>query len=538
MKPSRALAYVLSLALAGAAGWFAARHSPAAHETAAPAGRKVLFYQSPMHPWIKSDKPGKCTICGMALAPVYEGESGFAAAPGIVTLSTASASVVGVQTAEVRRGALVRSLRVTGVLDDDETLHRILAARVPGRVEKLFVNQVGAEVAAGQPLATLYSPDILTAQRLYLERLKAGSLAITASELADAREKLLALGLVEDDIARLEKTRVPESSVTVRAPMAGTVVARAVYEGQYVQPDSVLFEIGDLSHLWFLFDVYEADFPFVHLGQSVAIRVPSLLGETITAPVQFIDPNLNEMTRTARARVVVPNADRRLRHRQTASAFVTISTPDALLVPRSAVLQTRDNPLVFVDQGGHAYAPRSIKLGRVGDTHAEVLSGLREGDSVVTQGALLLDGQAQLAHSSEPAAAEPDHASHVDSAPLPSALVLAAADASAALAADDLPAYAKLIPSLTPSLPHSLSALARNLVAGPDLKAARAAFEPYSTAVADLVRAQPADKREKLLVFQCPMSPVLGKARWLQRDAALKNPFFGSEMLECGEELK
>lgn len=542
MKPSRALAYVVSLALAGAAGWFAARHMPAPHETAAPAGRKVLFYQSPMHPWIKSDKPGKCTICGMTLAPVYEGESGFAAAPGIVTLSPASASVINVQTSPVRRGPLDRSLRVTGVLDDDETLHRLLTARVAGRVEKLFVNQLGAEVAAGQPLVTLYSPDVFTAERLYLERRKAGPLATSASELADAREKLLALGLVEEDIARLEQTQKPESTLTLRAPSAGTVVDRSSYEGQYVQPDTVLLQIGDLSHLWFLFDVYEADFPFVHVGQSVAINVPSLPGETITAPVQFIDPNLNEMTRTARARVVVPNADRRLRHRQTASGSVTISTPDALLVPRSAVLQTRDTPLVFVDRGGHAYAPRSIQLGRVGDTHVEVLSGLREGDSVVTQGALLLDGQAQLAHSSEPAAeaapAVRDHSAHTAAAPLPSALALAAADASAALAADDLPAYAKLLTALQKDVPESLAPLAQKLVAGPDLKAARDAFEPYSTAVADLVRAQPAGKREKLTVFQCPMSPVLGKARWLQRDAALKNPFFGSEMLECGEELK
>lgn len=404
MKPSLALTVVLSAALAGAAGWFAARHTPAVATStgeSSSATRKIKFYQSSMHPWIKSEKPGKCTICGMNLSPVYEGEAGLATDDNLITLSDASASVLNVKTSEAARAPLVRSLRVTGVLDDDETLHRILAARVPGRVEKLFVDQVGAEVPAGQPLVTLYSPDILTAQRLYLERLKAGSLAITASELADAREKLLALGLLEDDIARLEKSQKPESTVTVRAPMAGTVVARSAYVGQYVQPDSVLFEIGDLSHLWFLFDAYEPDLPFLRTGQSVEVNVPSLPGETITAPVSFIDPNFNEMTRTARVRVVIPNPGRRLFHRQTASGRVLVTVPDVLQIPRSAVLHTGGSPVVYVDQGGHAYLPVPVKLGRTGDTAVEILSGLDAGDAVVTEGALMIDSQAQLAASAK-----------------------------------------------------------------------------------------------------------------------------------------
>jgi membrane fusion protein, copper/silver efflux system len=402
MKPSLALTIVLTAAVAGTVGYYAARNTTNVATSTSESkstARKIQFYQSPMHPWIKSDQPGKCTICGMTLAPVYEGEAGIATEAGIITLSNASASVLNVQTAEVTRAPLVRSLRVTGILDDDETLHRILSARLPGRVEKLFVDQVGAEVTAGQPLVTFYSPDILTAERLYLERLKAGPLATSASELADAREKLFALGLIEEDIIRLEKSQTPESTITVRAPMAGTVVARAAYVGQYVQPDSILFEIGDLSHLWFLFDAYEPDLPFLSVGQSVEVAVPSRPGETFTAPIAFIDPNFNELTRTARIRVVIPNKDRRLFHRQTASGRVLVTTADVLQVPRSAVLQTNANPLVYVDQGGHAYSPHPVKLGRIGDTSVEILSGLEEDDAVVTEGALMIDSQAQLAAS-------------------------------------------------------------------------------------------------------------------------------------------
>lgn len=546
MKPSSLLTFALVAALAGTAGWFTARHAgpaTAGANEAVGSARKIKFYQSPMHPWIKSDKPGKCTICGMTLVPVYEGESGIPTDAGLVPLSAASASVIGVQTTEIRRAPLTRTLRVTGVLDDDETLHRLLTARVPGRVEKLFVNQLGAEVAAGEPLVTLYSPEVLNASRLYIERLKAGPNAFPASEVADARERLLTLGLTADDLARIEKTRVPEATLTMRAPLAGTVVARAAYEGQYVQPDTTLFEIGDLSHLWFLFDAYEPDLPFLHVGQTVEVSVPSRPGETISAPITFIDPNLNEMTRTARIRVVIPNADRRLLHRQTASGRVLINTPDLLLVPRNAVLFTQGAPVVYIDKAAGAYEPRTLKLGRAGDDSYEVLSGLNAGEKVVTQGALLLDGQAQLAHSASPEKPTPTPMAATTPA-LPSALVLATADAAAALAADDLPAYAQLLPSLTAAVHTSgpahdkLMPLAQKLIPGPDLKTARAGFEPFSTAIANLVRAQPVDQREGLKIFECPMSPVLGKGRWLQRDATLRNPFFGSAMLDCGTELK
>jgi membrane fusion protein, copper/silver efflux system len=545
MKPSSTVTLVLVAALAATAGWFTARHTGTATAGAsepADSTRKIKFYQSPMHPWIKADKPGKCTICGMTLVPVYEGESGITTDSGLVPLSAASASVIGVQTTEIRRAPLTRTLRVSGVLDDDETLHRILTARVPGRVEKLFVNQLGAEVAAGEPLVTLYSPEVLNASRLYIERLKAGPNAFPASEVADARERLLTLGLTPDDLARIEKTRVPEATLTMRAPMAGTVVARAAYEGQYVQPDTTLFEIGDLSHLWFLFDAYEPDLPFLKVGQTVEVSVPSRPGETVSAPIAFIDPNLNEMTRTARIRVVIPNTDRRLLHRQTASGRVAIDTPDILLVPRNAVLFTQAAPVVYVDKTAGTYEPRILKLGRSGDTSYEVLSGLNVGDKVVAQGALLIDGQAQLAHSASPPETPPAPVSQPSS--LNAQLLLTTADAAAALAADDLPAYASLLPALTAAVHQSgkahdtLMPLAQKLVPGPDLKTARRAFEPFTTAVADLVRAQPADKREGLKVFECPMAPVLGKARWLQRDITLRNPFFGSAMLDCGAELK
>ncbi|MDQ5978458.1 MAG: rane fusion protein copper/silver efflux system [Verrucomicrobiota bacterium] len=535
--------------------------------TAAESGHDhATVYQCPMHPWIKSEKPAaKCTLCGMALVAATAPKAGAANEPldpNLVTLTPAQAAVTGVQTAEVTRGPLGRTLRVNGVIDDDETRHRILAARVPGRIEKLHVNYVGAEVREGEPLVTIYSPEMLTAQRTYVERLRAGTTAFTVSERSAARERLLELGLTAEEIRILEAVMEPTAMVTVRAPMSGTVVTRDVYEGQYVETAAKLFEIGDFSRMWFVFDVYEADLAWIRPGQTVEIALASLPGQLLTAPVDFIDPNLNETTRTARARVVLDNADRRLLHRQTGIAAVRLDAPDLLLVPRSAVLQHSGSPVVFVDRGDQAYVATRIRLGRIGDTTAEVLGGLAAGDRVVTQGGLILDGQAQLAHaavagvgdpgpgSASPAtiaAGEPKHdAAAYD---LLKVLAFAAADASTALAADDLPGYQKNLPAMrqalraylagfTPSARGPLAKFKDSLADSPDLREARRAFEPFSTALVDLVRTEHLHHREPgLHAFECPMTPVLGTGRWLARSTDLRNPFFGSEMLECGDPL-
>lgn len=543
MKASPLL-FVIVAAVAGVIGYqvAATRHSSAPKAATGSEARKVKFYQSPMHPWIKSDKPGKCTICGMTLVPVYEGEAGIATGEGLVVLTPAAASVTGVKTSEIVRAPLARTLRVTGVIDDDETRHRYLSAYTDARIEKLLVNTTGVEVAAGQLLAVVYSPELLTARQEFNSLARAAS--ASSPLLASAREKLRRLGLLDTQIDALAAAETVARDTEILAPLAGTVVERSAtaYEGGYVKAGDMLFAIGDFKKMWFLFDAYEPDLPSLAVGQSVTVSVPSLSGETFTAPVAFIDPNLNEMTRTAKVRVILDNADRRLRHRLTASARVAIEAPDVLVAPRSAVLHTRRDPLVYVELSDLTYEPRTVKTGRIGDDTIEILDGLKPGEKVVTQGALLIDGQAQLAHGANPT---PEPAAPVSQpSPLNSQLALATADAATALATDDLGAYAKLLPALNAAVHQSgaahdtLMPLAQKLVAGPDLKTARAAFEPFTTAVADLVRAQPADQREGLRIFQCPMAPVLGKARWLQRDATLKNPFFGSEMLDCGVELK
>lgn len=566
MKRLSVLALILVL-VSGAylLGRRSSSSAPASPPDAA-AAAAASVYQCPMHPWIKADRSdAKCTVCGMALVAASTGQGAGANAPvdpTLITLTPAQATVIGVRTAPVVRGPLQRTLRVTGTIDDDETRHRILAARVPGRIESLQINAVGVEVEAGAPLATLYSPPMLTAQRTYVERLRSVG-SFTASERALARERLLELGLTDEEVRILEGTLQPTAIVNVRAPMSGTVVARSVYEGQYVEANDRLFEIGDFSRMWFVFDAYEPDLAWIRPGQTVELSVPSRPGEVLTAPITFIDPNVDPMSRTARVRVVLDNASRRLLHRQTAQAIVRIDTPEVLLLPRSAVLQHGGSAVVFVAREGNRYAARGVRLGRVGDRDVEVLEGVVEGDRVVTEGGLLLDGQAQLAHAAVGGGGL--HEGHAAAGPaavsvaLPAhdaaardalvQLALSAADAGTALAADDLKAYRAQVPALRERLEGYLAAFApaargilreapRQLVDGPDLEAARRAFEPISTAIADAVRGERLHEAGNLWIYQCPMTPVLGTGRWLARKPELRNPFFGSAMLECGEEVK
>ncbi|MDR0867200.1 MAG: efflux RND transporter periplasmic adaptor subunit [Planctomycetota bacterium] len=546
----------LFLLVAFAAGSAGGLTSVAAEDARAGDAREIVNYRCPMHPWITAKSPNsKCTICGMNLTPVFAGDGNAAVGDDSVKLSGATASIIGVATAPAKIAPLVLTLRVNGAIGEDDTRHRALSARVPGRLEKLYVDQVGIEVAAGQPFADFYSPEMLTAQRLYLQnfRLHGTAGAVSGSDLATTREKLLDFGLIADDIKKLETEQKPSEKFLLRSPYGGTVTSRRAYEGQYVKVDDVLFEIGDFSQLWFVFDAYERDLPLLKINQPVAVTLTSLPGETITAPITFIDPNLNPTTRTARGRVVLDNPQRRILNGQTATGVVRIETAPALLIPRSAILYTHATPCAYVATGEGNYQFRPLTLGKIGDREAEVLSGVAAGEKVVTSAALIIDSQSQLAHIATPAAVAP-MAMAENAAPkmpmtpvvLPEDLVRAMLAATAALAGDNLGEYQKQLPILQAAVGQVggeagelLSPRSAKLVAGENLTEAREPFEAFSSAVADLVRAQPAANRQAR-IFQCSMSPVLGTSRWLQpRDQdAVRNPFFGLTMLDCGAELQ
>jgi Cu(I)/Ag(I) efflux system membrane fusion protein len=571
-------------ALAATGGWFAAKrfNISSAHEAAAAKGeRKILFYQSPMHPWIKSDKPGNCTICGMKLMPVYEGEKGYGAdVEGVTTLGPNAIQVINVQTEPVKRRPLVRTLRVAGTVEDDDSKHRRLTSYVDGRIDQLFVNFVGAEVVAGQPLASLYSPMLLTAESEYLTVLRqkppptaTNLLAEHTRLLSAAAERLKRLGYSDAQISALANKKEAEAHVQVLAPVTGTVVTRNVYEGQYVKEGELLFELADFDEMWFQFDAYERDLAWLRVGQQVDVTTPSLPGKSFTAPIAFIDPNLNDMTRSARVRVVMKNPiiddngrkRRLLFHRMYADGVVKVEAPEVVAVPRTAVLAGGAQPLAYVDLGGGAYEQRKVKLGRSGDDFVEVLGGLKEGERVVTTGNLLIDAQAQLNASANAGdsvtARTPSSVQSLDASQQQVAkqFVTFVSDLGAALAADDVKRFNTIAPQLHALVPKLIDAFGPvkdlrpalskleeggHVEPAKDLAAARKEFLPLSLAAVELAKQLRAvDPFKEIKIYNCPMVnravPGAGKnGQWLQLAPPLRNPFFGSGMLDCGDEVK
>jgi Cu(I)/Ag(I) efflux system membrane fusion protein len=555
------LTILITAALAAIGTWFFLKNDHASSSSAGFSGeRKPLFYQSAMHPWIKSDKPGRCTICGMELTPVYEGEKGFDESGGdnIVALTQSQIQVLHVQTATAKTRPLTRTLNVSGTIDDNASRHRILAAYVDGRIDKLHINYVGAEVTAGQPLADFYSPSLLQAEREYRQ--------LSGDLKRNTALRLKQMGLTQEQIDAVDTKPTDALVSQILSPISGTVVSQSIYEGQYVSTGQPLFEIADFSTMWFMFLAYEQDLTWIKPGLTVRIITPSAPGKTFSGKITFIDPNFDEATRSTKVRVELANplvdGRRELLHRLYADGRVELEAPAVLTVPRSAVIQTGPEAVVYIDQGSGAYAHTQIKIGRRGDTHIEVLSGLREGDEVVTNGNLLIDGQAEMnrAFMTPPEATTPVAATKElnDEQKKSIAEFVKVTDAmAAALAADDLAKFntaSEPAMNITGAMIQQLRAAADNLDAldksrhfhGFDnIKAARIAFHTFSVAaVAVLEPLRKAGQTPEFELHECSMVDeaipnVPKKARWIQTNKRpLANPFFGAEMLTCGKEIK
>lgn len=497
--------------------------------------RAVKFYQSPMHPWITADQPGQCTICGMDLVPVYEGEEGISTEPGIVTLMPSTAQILGVATAPVVRGPVEKMIRLSGVIEDDDTKHRIISAFYDGRIDKVFVEHVGVDVMREEPLAEIYSPELLYVVREFQTAVRRGRDDPQASV---ARQRLVQFGLTTAQVEDLADRSRDSFGLVLRSPVDGTVVARNVYEGKYVKSGEVLFEIADFDVMWFHAQVYEQDLPWIRAGLPAVVTTPSAPGRELEGVVTLIDPTFDPETRSTQVRIEVvnpkvsetPGHNRLLPHRAYGEARVVVRSEDTLTVPRSAVLDTGVRTVAYVEREGGAYERRDLRLGKRGDETVEILSGVAEGERVVVQGNLMIDAEAQMAQPEMlgvlAAEAGHDPAVHEIAAETMERWTALSASA-AALAADDLATF-------------NNSATGWGLMSptGSLAEARRAFYEAVTPAVAEALEYPGAVK-----VYECPMTAdafpaAPPQARWIQLEGPLRNPWFGAAMLECGQEVR
>ncbi len=381
---------------------------------------RVQEWTCSMHPQIRQPKAGQCPICGMDLIPVTEELPGDELGPGQIRVSEASKALAGIQVAPVERKHLPVEVRMVGKIDYDETRRRYIAAWVAGRLDRLFVDFTGTKVKKDDPLVSLYSPELFSAQEELFQALKGRSqfeqstlstVRSTASLTVEAsREKLRLLGLNGRQIEQIEKSGKPSTHLTISSPISGTVVHKNATEGMYVSTGTTIYIVADLSRLWVQLQAYESDLPWLKLGQAVEFTGESYSGETFKGKISFIDPVVDPNTRTVRVRLDVSNTDGRLKPEMFVRAVVKSYETSAgdhaaeahqqapLVIPASAPLITGTRAVVYVAVEGktNVFEGREVVLGpRTGDYYI-VRQGLNENELVVVNGNFKIDSAIQI----------------------------------------------------------------------------------------------------------------------------------------------
>jgi RND family efflux transporter MFP subunit len=369
---------------------------------------KVLYWVDPMHPAYKSDKPGKAPDCGMDLVPVYEeGAATKANLPeGAFQISPEKQQMIGVQYGEASYQAVTKTLRAVGRMAYDETKITRVHPRIEGWIEEVFVDFTGKQVGKGQPLISLYSPELWQTQQEFLLALKGRNelanssfreaVGSSASLLEAARKRLELWDIDLKQLEHLEHTGKPFKTLTLYAPSDGFVLARNAFPKQRVTPETELYAIANLSTIWVLADIYEYEAPEIKLGQSVNITLPYSAGRTYRGKVAYIYPQLDNTTRTLKVRIEVPNPDFKLKPDMYANVELQIDYGKRLVVPQEAVLDSGAEQTIFIAHEGGYFEPRKVQLGAKVDGNVIILSGLKAGERVVTSANFLVDSESKL----------------------------------------------------------------------------------------------------------------------------------------------
>jgi len=354
----------------------------------ATAKKEPLYWVAPMDPNYKRDKPGKSPM-GMDLIPVYE-EAGDDQEIGTVTISPDVVNNLGVRTAPVTRGQMDVSVNTVGYVqyDEDRLIH--IHPRVEGWIEKLYVKASGDPVEQGAPLYALYSPTLVNAQEELLLALKRNN----ATLIEAAKERLASLQVPESEINRLKKSGKVSQTIIITAPQSGVLDNLMAREGMFVKPGMEIMAIGQLEHIWVIGEVFERQASLVQVGDRVHMQLDYLPGREWQGQVDYVYPSLNTTTRTAQVRVHFHNPDGYLKPGMFAQMRIEAAPmDDTLLIPREALIRTGSQSRVVLAKGEGRFKSVAVQVGHITDDQAEIMSGLDEGDRIVTSAQFLIDSE-------------------------------------------------------------------------------------------------------------------------------------------------
>src|ERR1017187_3502255 len=369
------------------------------------AERKVLYYRDPKDPNYKAQQPGLNPETGNPLEPVYADDASTMEV-GTVQITPEKQQLIGVKYEQVQVGGGSRTIRAVGKVAIDETRIGHVHTKVEGWIDKVFVDFTGKLVEKGQPLLTIYSPDMLASQRELLLAAKAKTIMQDSalpsgfdqseSLLQATRRRLELWDLSEAQINQVLKTGEPIKNITLYSPMTGYVTDRKAFPQAKVMPDTDLYTIADLSHVWIMADVFEYEAPNIRLGQTARVSLQAIPGRVFNARIDFLQPEVDPMTRTLKVRLNMDNPGLMLKPDMYADIEFLVNIPSRLTVPANAVLNAGERKTVFVDRGNGYFEPRQVKTGEREGDRIQILSGLSGGERVVTSGNFLIDSESQM----------------------------------------------------------------------------------------------------------------------------------------------
>jgi len=566
----------------------------------------VRIWTCSMHPQIRQPGPGQCPICGMDLIPVTT-TSQDTGSERELTLSPYAVKLAGIAVAPVARKDVEKEIGFVGKVTYDETKVKTISAWFPGRIDHLYVDFTGTWVKQGEPLADLYSPELYSAQEELLQVLNMSD-SVKRSEftttkevmsrtLDAAREKLRLLGLNLEQIASFEQSRELSEHVTINSTINGIVIHKNALEGMYIATGTELYSIADLSEVWVNLDAYESDIEFIRLGQKVTFTAEAFPGEVFTGKVTFIDPVLNDRTRTIKVRVSLPNRGLKLKPEMFVHAIVysnltsiTGRKTEPLVIPASAPLITGKRAIVYIEvpEKENTYEGREVVLGHRAGDYYQVTEGLSEGERVVVNGNFKIDSAIQIlarpsmmnpaggvmppTHHGQSQVVE-QHTGHETSgmdmketAPMADTsgvsmqfkeqldnVYRAYFEIHKALSTDSLDASVKSAGKFTTALKtvdmtllshqaHTawmkeldmLNTSAGNIAGAKTIDDARISFNMLSQVMIRVARQFGVTGKVAIYRFHCPMAFENKGADWLQESAETANPWFGSSMPKCG----
>jgi len=318
--------------------------------------------------------------------------------------------MIGVKTVEVVVKPLRHIIRTVGRIEYDEKSLATVNTKIEGWIERLYIDYTGKYVKKGEPLADIFSPELIATQQEYLNTLKwAGTkrevqsgdmqkmLSRDAEKILEAaRQRLRLWDISESQIKKIEESGKPVRTLTIYSPVNGYVVQKMALQGMRVMPGEKLFDVADLSQVWIISDIYEYELPMIKIGQTAVISLSYFPGKEFTSWIDYVYPTLSAETRTAKIRFTIPNPGGQLKPQMFTNVEVKVDLGKRLAIPDDAVIDTGTRQIVYVDTGDESFEPREVRLGIRAEGLREVLSGLKAGERVVSSAAFLVDSEAQL----------------------------------------------------------------------------------------------------------------------------------------------